>query len=222
MATVTGPESPDTFADLYKQIGEVPLNRILMRPAPGKATEEDVIALLDAADKRLCELVDGVLVEKAVGTKEGLLAGLIGHFIWTFLEENDLGMALGADGAVRLRLGLVRIPDVCFIPWDRFPGGELPDEAIAGVVPTLAVEVLSEGNTKAEMERKLRDYFETGVQLVWLVQPKAQTATAYTSPTKARRVGKDQALDGGTLLPGFELSLKDLFARTRRRRRKAR
>jgi Uma2 family endonuclease len=215
-------ETRETFADLLRRIGNVSPERIPLHPPPGTATEKDVAAALDGPDKRLYELVDRVLVEKTMGTKEGLLAGLIVYFFWGFLDENDLGLVVGADGPVRLQLGLVRIPDVSFISWERLPGGELPDKAIAPVVPDLAVELLSEGNTKAEMERKLRDYFEAGVRLVWHIQPKTQTALAYTSATKARRIGKDQALDGGEVLPGFRLPLKELFTRARRRQRKSR
>jgi Uma2 family endonuclease len=211
-----------TLADLLRQIGNVPPERIRALPAPGTATEKDVITALDGPEKRLYELVDGVLVEKTMGTKEGVLAGLIVYFLWDFLEENDLGLVAGADGPVRLQLGLVRIPDVSFVSWERLPGGELPDAAIAPIVPDLAIEVLSAGNTKGEMERKLRDYFEAGVRLVWLIQPKTQTATVYTAPTKVRRIGKEGVLDGGGILPGFRLSLRELFARARRRQRKPR
>jgi Uma2 family endonuclease len=222
MASATGVAKLETFADLLHQIGDVPLDRIRLRPAPGLATEKDVVAAREGPERRLCELVDGVLVEKAMSTRESLLAVLLAHLLWDFLEEEDLGLVLGADGALRLRLGLVRIPDVSFIPWSRLPGGELPDDPIAGVVPTLAVEVLSENNTKAEMDRKLREYFAAGVRLVWFIEPDTQTATVYSSPTKARRIEKDGSLEGGKVLPGFTLVLKDLFARARRRQRKAR
>jgi Uma2 family endonuclease len=80
----------------------------------------------------------------------------------------------------------------------------------------LAIEVLSKSNTKAEMERKLREYFRAGVQLVWLIDPKTRTAQVYTSPTSMKRIGKDQVLDGGEVVPGFKLSLQKLFARTKR------
>jgi len=213
---------PGTLADLLHRLGDVPLERILARPAPGTATEKDLIAALDGSNKRLCELVEGVLVEKPMGTRESLLATLLAHFLWSFVEENELGLVLGADGALRLDLGLVRLPDICFISWDRLPEGELPREPIAGVVPDLAVEVLSEGNTRAEMERKLLDYFKAGVRLVWIIQPRTETAAAYTSPTKSRCVGKEQALDGGGVLPGFSQPLKELFARARRKKRKSR
>jgi Uma2 family endonuclease len=205
------------MADLVRHLGDIPLDRILLRPAPGMATERDLVALLDAPDKRLCELVDGVLVEKPLGTKEALLAGVLVQYIWNFVERRDLGLVVGPDGPMRLWIGLVRIPDVSFISWNRLPRGELPDEAVAGVVPNLAVEVLSRSNTPKEMQRKLREYFEAGVQLVWFIYPKTQTADTYTSPTHARRLKKNQSLDGGAVLKGFKMPLAKLFARLRRR-----
>jgi Uma2 family endonuclease len=82
--------------------------------------------------------------------------------------------------------------------------------------PDLAVEVLSKSNTEKEMKRKLREYFEAGTRLVWLVDPKARTVRVYTSPRKFKLLTEDQTLDGGEVLPGFELSLRKLFARAGR------
>ena len=209
----TGRES---FADLLERIGGVPLDRIRIPPAAGTATEQDVVAALEAADKRLCELVDGVLVEKAMGTKESLLAGFILHRLHFFLDENDLGLPFGADGAMRLMKGLVRIPDVSFVSWQQMPDG-LPDEAIASLIPDLAVEVVSRRNTKGEILRKLRDYFLAGVQLVWVIQPRTETAEVYRAPDRKKRVAKAGVLDGGDVLPGFRLPLPELFARANRK-----
>ncbi|HWG46221.1 MAG TPA: Uma2 family endonuclease [Gemmataceae bacterium] len=206
------------FAALLHQLGDVPLERIRMEAPPGAATEKDVLALREGPERRLCELVDGVLVEKTVGTPEALLATILGRLLGNFVEEEKLGLVLGADGTLRLFPGQVRIPDVSFISWERLPDDELPKEAIASVAPNLAVEVLSPGNTKAEMERKRRDYFLAGVELVWEVDPKTQTAKSYTSPEDVQRIGKTGSLDGGAVLPGFRLPLKQLFARTKRQR----
>ena len=213
---------PQNLADLLKQIGDIPPERIPLVAPLGRATEKDVIVALEAADKRLYELVDGVLVEKAMGTRESQLAFLIGYFIMRFLERHDLGIVLGADGALRVMPGLVRIPDISFISWVKLPDRELPHKPIADLFPDLAVEVLSESNTKPEMERKLQDYFRVGVRLVWVIQPKTQTAKIYTSPTDVRHIGKAQALDGGDVLPGFKLPLRQLFARLKGRRGKGR
>ena len=218
MATVSFPQAAEaTLADVVNQLGEISLERIRANPPPGTATERDLIAALEAPRKRICELVDGVLVEKPVGTTEAVIAGLIVHWLWDFLEAQDLGVVIPADGPLRLWVGLVRVPDVSFVSWERLPGGEFPDEPIAGLVPNLAVEVLSPSHTKKEMNRKVEEYFRAGVQLVWLIDPKTQTAQAYTSPQRVRRIGKDHALDGGKVLPGFVLPLKKLFARAKRR-----
>ena len=60
---------------------------------------------------------------------------------------------------VRLAPGLVRIPDLAFISWQRLPERRVPTDPIPGLVPDLVVEVLSDGNTAAEMDRKRREYF---------------------------------------------------------------
>lgn len=216
---MTTDTAPETLAELIDRLGGVSLDRVRCRPAPGTATEQDVLAVRRSAGRRLCELVEGVLVEKSMGTHESLLAGLILHHLWAYLDENDLGTALGADGMVRLMSGLVRIPDVSFIRWESLPGEELPDEAIASVAPDLAVEVLSPSNTRAEMARKLKEYFLAGTRLVWIIDPPRQTAAAYTSPDVCKRIGKTGSLDGGDVLPGFKLALPELFARPHRRRR---
>ena len=129
-----------------------------------------------------------------------------------FTAEHDLGIVTGPDGTMRLMPGLVRIPDVAFVSWERFPGKVVPAEAIPDLAPDLAVEVLSEGNTKQEMERKLKDYFFAGVRLVWYVDLKKRTAEVYTSPEQGVTVTEGQSLDGGAVLPGFRLPLRQLFA----------
>jgi Uma2 family endonuclease len=163
--------------------------------------------------------VDGVLVEKALGLQESRLAMAIGRILLDFIDSKDCGVVVGADCALRLTPGLVRIPDVSYLSWESIGADEVPDDPLPDLVPDLAVEVISKSNTKKEMERKLRDYFASGVRLVWLVYPKTQTAEAYVSPEQVRRVGKNQSLDAGDVLPGFRLPLKALFASLKRRKR---
>lgn len=208
----------ETFADLFEQLGGISPSRVRFRPTPGRATEKDVLRI-EASENRLFELVDGVLVEKAMGATEALLASYVVHFFWDYLRDHDLGVALGADGMLRLRPRLVRIPDVSFISWDQIPSGEFPSQPIPDLYPDLAVEVLSDSNTPAEIERKLSEYFEAGCRLAWIVDPKTHTADVYTSPTDCQHLRSSQSLDGGDVLPGFKLPLKELFASTRRRRR---
>lgn len=211
-------EATGNVAQLVARLGNIPLDRIRTRPPLGTATEKDVIAALESPHKRVCELIEGTLVEKAMGTKEAIIAGLILHWLWDFLEEHDLGTAIGADGPFRCSLGLVRIPDVSFVSWSRIPGDAFPDDPVARVIPDLTVEVLSRGNTKDEMKRKLADFFNAGVRLAWTIYPKTQTAEAFTSATDGIKIGKNGTLDAGDIVPGFKVSLKRLFGQANRRR----
>jgi len=211
-SAVLAPPENKTLADLIEQLGGIPLERIPLHVPIGQATEADVL-FRPRGEKRLYELVDGVLVEKPMGYYESIVAGILIQGLWNFLDRHDLGIVLGADGTLRLAPGLVRVPDVSFIRWERFPNRKLPKEPIPDLGPDLAIEVLSPTNTKAEMRRKVREYFASGAQLAWLIDPATRTARVYTSPTEFSDVAADGELDGGELLPGFRVSLADLFRR---------
>jgi len=209
----------ETFADLHRRLGEVPLDRIRIEPAPGTATEED----LAKPHGPICELVDGVLVEKPMGAGESLLAAYVIGLLRNHIGPDDLGVVLAPDGLLRVMPGQVRAPDVTFIPWSALPGGEVPEnEPFWSVAPGLVVEVLSPTNTKAEIDRKLRELFAVGCKLAWVVDPRARSAKVYTSAARCRELGAEGVLDGGKVLPGFKLPLADLFAATKRRKKKPR
>ena len=169
-------------------------------------------------DGRLCELVDGVLVEKPVGQYESRMAAVLIYFLETYIDAHDIGVIYAPDGPFRLLPGLVRLPDVAFVSWDRFSNRELPPESIPDLAPDLAVEVLSAGNTKREMDRKVGEYFRAGVRLAWLIDPTTRTAVVCKRPRRRTVVAEGGSLDGGAVLPGFSLPLQQLFARAGRRR----
>jgi Uma2 family endonuclease len=199
-----------TLADLLDRLGGVPLDRIRFQPPPGTATLNDLLAL-DVHENGLCELVEGVLVEKTVGLTESLLAVFLGELLGAFVRRANLGLVTGPDGTLEVMPHLVRIPDVAFTNWDRIPGRRRPTAAVPRLVPNLAVEILSESNTPGEMTVKRREYFTAGVELVWEIDPRTRTVTVYTSAAASRTLTPPDVLDGGTVLPGFRLPLQDYF-----------
>ncbi len=202
----------DTVAEVLAQIGDVPPERIRLKPRPGTATEDDLLKLSARTD-RIYELVDGVLVEKPMGMLESGLACVVIRLLGNYVEEQDLGLVTGADGTLRLMPGLVRIPDVAFISFQQIPSRTWPAEPIPDLAPDLAVEVLSPSNTPGEMKRKLKDYFLSGVRLVWFIDPQARTGSIYTAPDQERSIAENESLDGGEVLPGYTLPLSQVFAR---------
>jgi len=212
MAPVVAQRMPvRTFAELHERLGGIPLWRIMADPPPGTATVDDVIRYCDGNDKRLCELIDGVLVEKVMGQEESRLAMRLAYLLLTYLEENDIGIVSGADGPFRLRSSQVRFPDVAFLSYDRLPEGADPHAKVPDWVPSLAVEILSEGNTASEMAEKLSDYFEAGVELVWYADPVTRTVRVHQSSELSTTLTDQDELDGGTVLPGFRLSIGEWF-----------
>jgi Uma2 family endonuclease len=200
-----------TLADLLDRLGGVPLERIRFRPFPGTATVQDVIEAQQQEGK-LCELVEGVLLEKAVGYNESSLAAFLAGLLNAFVIPRNLGLVTGPDGTVEVMADLVRIPDVAFTRWERLPNRQRPTDPVPLLAPNLAVEVLSRSNTPGEMAVKRQDYFTAGVELVWEINPVTRTVAVYTSATDVTTLTAADVLDGGTVLPGFTLAVQDLFA----------
>src|SRR5437660_2079631 len=159
--------SPRTMADVLRDLGDVPLDRIWFHPAPGTATVKDVVEIRERWN-RLCELVDGVLVEKRMGYEESVLAIWIAGIVGAFVDSRKLGLVSGADGMVQLFPGLVRIPDVAFASVATLQARDAEaGDAVPGLAPDLVIEVLSLGNTPAEMDLKREQYMRAGVKLHW-------------------------------------------------------
>ncbi len=200
-----------TFADVLRQLGGISPRRIRFRPAPGTATEADVIKIHDC-EGRLFELIDGVLVEKVLSYWESALAIELARILGNFVKRRKLGTLAGEAGMLLLSPGLVRIPDLSFISRARLAGHR--DAAIVPLAPDLAIEVLSDGNTPREMTRKINEYFASGCRLAWVIDPRTRTVAVYTSPAKPVVLTEKQTLTGGSVLPGFRLPLRKLFAFT--------
>src|SRR5262245_2405330 len=147
MSTLSLTPFTGTVAELLDNLGVTP-ERVLLDPRPGTATEKDLLRVMQRTRRRY-ELVEGTLVEKALGFKEGALAMWLVHLLQTFLEANDLGTLGGESSTIRLMPGLVRIPDISFIRWAKFPGKVWPTKLIPDLAPDLAIEVMSESNTRA-------------------------------------------------------------------------
>jgi Uma2 family endonuclease len=212
MATVSDPwDHAWTASEVIAHFGDIPIVRIHTSPPPGKAVEADAVELHEHHD-RLCELIDGTLVEKAMGWKESELAIIIATLLRTFVHEHRLGKVFGPDGMLRLEPEQIRIPDVTFISKRRFAGRTLKSGALWELGCDLAVEVISPSNTRREMERKLADYFAAGVGAVWLVCPQSREVVVYTAPNNPVTLRGDNLLNGGSILPGFSTPVSRLFA----------
>lgn len=195
-----------SLADIASSLG-VPANRIRFTPYPGTATEND--CLRETESKQPCELIDGTLVEKAMGTPEGYLGMTIAHFLMNFVRPRRLGMVLNSEGLFRMYHGNIRLPDASFTKRERLPN---PLPQIGGWCPDFCVEAISPGNTLAEMELKRKEYFMSGCKLMWIVNKKNRTVQVFENEFECVDIDIDGTLTGGHVLPGFVLTMKELFS----------
>lgn len=202
---------PDvTAVDLAEKLGPISMSRIGLSPTPGNATVSDVARLQRVSGRRY-ELVDGMLVEKTVGFYEAYLAGRLFALLHGWVVPRGLGIVVPSDGMIRLGEQLVRIPDVAYFPIAALPGEKVPLDPIPSIVPALAVEIISRGNTEREMRRKLEDYFSYGCQLVWYVYPADRIVLVYQIPEAVERFRDSDVLTGGSVLPGLEIPVSEIF-----------
>lgn len=203
------------FGDVLALLPNIPPSRIRMVPTPGTATAADVVRI-HAQEKRRYELYSGILVEKAMGAYESLLAFEIAILLGSYVKAHDLGACLGEAGMLELLPGQVRIPDLSFISWAQLPNRIFPSAPTPTLHPDLAIEVLSDSNSDSEMENKLHEYFASGTRLVWYIDARRREATVYRSPTQFKIVTVNESLDGEDILPGFQLQLSEIFRIPRR------
>ncbi len=160
----------------------------------------------------LYEVVAGQRVVKLTGAYENLLAAELYGYLRDFLRSNPTGRA-----AVEVMFTLPgveneRRPATAYVSFARWPRGRrVPAGAAWAVVPELAVEVISPGNTFDEVLGKVEECFRAGVTLVWVIHPRLERVHVYTGPAAVRIVSRGEELTGEPVLPGFRLPLAELF-----------
>ncbi|NNJ26432.1 Uma2 family endonuclease [Alienimonas chondri] len=204
---------PVTAAEIVAQFGDVPLFRIVMDPAPGTATEAD-IDRIKRETGRLCELIDGTLIEKAVGAEFDLMGGELLTLIRNAIRGKKIGWVLGGQAFLRLTGRRTRAADVAVIRAEQIPSGRFPSEpAYPDLYPDLAIEVLSPSNRSGEMRRKREDFFAAGTRLIWQIDPAAGTCEVYTSiESPDETISAKGFLDGRDVVPGLKIPFADVLS----------
>jgi Uma2 family endonuclease len=203
------PSGVRTLTDFQHWLGDIELDRILLRPSPGMANVNDVLRVQRNED-RLCELVCGALIEKRLGYKEASVAALLLASLEPHVAKKQLGVVTGPEGSYRLGKHLVRMPAVAFVAAGSYPGDIVPGQAAPETVPQLVAEV-ADGSNAAEVARRLHDYFGAGIKTVWVIELDKQSVAIFSSPSKSKTIPAGGTLEGGKTIPGFKLPVKELF-----------
>ena len=174
----------------------------------GTATVEDLLNMPYDGLKR--ELVDGEIVLSPAGWKHSQITIKISHILATFLEEHPVGKIGGPDLGVWMSNRNLRCPDVTYVRNEKLPKEE-DQHKFAEFVPDIAVEVLSPSDRPKFVERKIREFLENGVPIVWLVDPAQKTVTEYRSFSEIKQYSGDDVIQAEPVLPGFSCAISRFF-----------
>lgn len=177
---------------------------------PPRITGEELFALGDIGS---CELVEGEIIQMSpTGEKHGIIEFNLGGELRTFVRQHNLGRVSGGEVGiyVKRKPDTVRGADVVFISNERY--AQIRSKSFLDVAPDLVVEILSPDDRWNEVMRKLEEYLEIGVRVVWIVDPETVSVFAYRSMTDVRRFEKNEALTAEDILPGFAIAVAELFA----------
>lgn len=133
---------------------------------------------------------------------------LLGHYV----KINKLGFCGGAETGFKIASDpdTVRAPDLAFVGRERRPVGDARRKFFAGA-PDLAVEVVSPGDTRREVEEKVKDWLDAGTRVVWIINPKRRSVSVYRPMTDVMYMSESDELDGGDVVPGFRCKVSEIF-----------
>ena len=175
-------------------------------------TEAELEAMPE--DGFMHEVVNGELVMSPKDTWfHGRICSRLLIAIGNFVTTHRLGAVLDSSTGFWMFNRNCRAPDVSFVPKARLVAlGFKPNEKrFFPGAPDLAVEVLSENNTRAEIDARLKDFFTSGTRIAWVIDPEKQRVEVCHSPTSRQLIGSGGLLEGEDLLPGFQDPIADLF-----------
>jgi Uma2 family endonuclease len=159
------------------------------------------------------ELVKGELRKMSPsGWEHGVVVVNITLLLGQHVKTNGLGACSGAETGFKIASDpdTVRAPDLAFVSRERIPESDAAKKFLAGA-PDLAVEVLSPGDTRREVDEKVEDWLEAGARAVWVINPKRRGVTVYRSMTDVTRLSEGDELDGGDVVPGFRCKVSEIF-----------
>ncbi len=188
-----------------------------IHPRTGKVSMIDVTAmtgeeLFSMGDIGRTELVKGELVCMApTGHLHGYIESKFSAILYAFVEEHKLGRVLVGEVGIYIQRDpdTVRGADAAFISNERM--AQVQSSSYLDVAPELIVEVMSPDDRWHDLTDKLTEYFDVGVQMVWVAEPRQRRVHVYRSLTEIEILTADDTLTGGDVLPGFSVPVAELF-----------
>ena len=158
------------------------------------------------------ELVKGVLQKMPpAGFEHGICAAEIGSKLNIHVKTHKLGYVCGAETGFRIAQNpdTVRAPDAAFVSQSSIERQGIVKGYWDGA-PDLAVEVISPGDTYAEVAEKVEEWLTAGCRMVWVINPRRETVEVYRPNVDFTILRRTDTLDGGDVVEGFQCQVQDI------------
>ena len=191
----------------------------LNQPTPAsKALRHNLLTADDLAKQpdngTRYELVKGVLQKMPpAGFEHGIRAAEIGSKLNVYVKTHKLGYVCGAETGFKIAQNpdTVRAPDAAFVSQASIERQGIVRGYWEGA-PDLAVEVISPGDTYAEVAEKVEEWLTAGCRMVWVINPRRETIEVYRPNADFTILRGTDTLDGDDVVEGFQCQVQDIFA----------
>ncbi|MCL4247044.1 MAG: Uma2 family endonuclease [Anaerolineae bacterium] len=176
--------------------------------------EYDVFLGQPENEDRLFELINGEIVEKVTNEEHAIIASQVHGELYVFLKTNPLGrLKIEARHRLPADEHNDRIPDISFTREENLQ--PVVSKGAIMQMPDLAIEIKPPRDSYTRMREKAAYYLANGVQMVWLIFPEKRFVEVHHAEAdiEVLTLTDDDVIGGGSLLPGFTLSLQDVFKR---------
>ena len=175
-------------------------------------TEAELQALPE--DGYIHEVVDGDLVMSPKNDPyHGDICAELSMALRAFAKARKLGRVWDSSTGFWMSNRNCRAPDVSFVSNERLHALDFQPKArkFFPGAPDLAVEILSPNNTRRDIDERLRDFFASGTQIAWIINPDTESVEVCHAPDQRKLLAPGDDLEGEHLLPGFRYPIADLF-----------
>ncbi len=126
-------------------------------------------------------------------------------------DVDGTGLVFDSSTGFRLPNGAIRSPDAAWVKRDRLAALNPDPDKFLPLCPDFAIELRSSSDQLVDIQAKMQEYLENGLQLGWLINPQAQQVEIYRPNQAVDILNAPLELSADPILPGFRLNLRQIL-----------
>ena len=168
------------------------------------------VRYLSREDGYKYEWIDGRAEKspRTMNTAQIYIRENLDHFLDALRAKNPQLGRFHSETDIFLTPGRHRRPDIAYFTPEQVRSGKSGEP----VIPEFVIEVISPTDNINRVNKKVRQYFEAGVKVIWHIFPEQQEVYVYENPTRINVCRDEHPCSAESVIPGFALPARDVFA----------